>query len=265
MASIPLMAGASRGMPLVLIGHLYGDAFASSFAPFSIVAGPRLHAAKGDVKALSGKKIGLPRGSSAEGYGRNMLKQNGVADSAVTLVNMPPSNMIAALTNGDVDAVAVWDPWATMAVRQVQGAALLSRGGCRECYDPGTIISTRDIVAANPELLRRYMLAFSEAQQWVRQNRDGEAIKLATRWIQGVDEAIIATAIQGASFDQRLTRNSVDGYESKLLPFLQNIGAVKRLPKIESIVDPHFVGYAVDHAPQFFSDLKPLPPELRLN
>ena len=134
MASIPLMAGASRGMPLVLIGHLYGDAFASSFAPFSIVAGPRLHAAKGDVKALSGKKIGLPRGSSAEGYGRNMLKQNGVADSEVTLVNMPPSNMIAALTNGDVDAVAVWDPWATMAVRQVRSASLRAPGGRLECY-----------------------------------------------------------------------------------------------------------------------------------
>ena len=264
MASIPLMAGVSRGMPLVLIGHLYGDAFAKSYAPFSIVAGPKLQAHKGDIKLLAGKKIGLPRGSSAEGYGRNMLKQYGVADTDVTLVNMPPTNMIAALTNGDVDAVAVWDPWATMAVNQVKGAVRVSLGGCEACYDPGTIITTRSIVQSNPEMLRRYMLAFSEAQQWVRQNRDGEAIKLATRWIQGVDEATIATAIKGSSFDQRLSRNSVDGYRDKMLPFLQTIGAVKKPVDVNEVIDARFIGQVIAQSPQFFSDLKPLPADLQL-
>ncbi len=264
MASIPLMAGVSRGMPLVLIGHLYGDAFATSYAPFSIVAGPKLQAHKGDIKLLAGKKIGLPRGSSAEGYGRNMLKQYGVADADVTLVNMPPTNMIAALTNGDVDAVAVWDPWATMAVNQVKGAVRISLGGCEACYDPGTIITTRSTVQSNPEMLRRYMLAFSEAQQWVRQNRDGEAIKLATRWIQGVDEATIATAIKGSSFDQRLSRNSVDGYRDKMLPFLQTIGAVKKPVDVNEVIDARFIGQVITQSPQFFSDLKPLPADLQL-
>ena len=45
----------------------------------------------------------------------------------------------------------------------------------------------------------------------------------------------------------------------------QHLRYVAGLAKVESIVDPRFVGYAMGHAPQFFSDLKPLPPELKLN
>jgi NitT/TauT family transport system substrate-binding protein/sulfonate transport system substrate-binding protein len=264
MASIPLMSGVSRGMPLTLIGHLYGDAFAKSYAPFSIVTGPKMAAKVGDVKSLAGKKVGLPRGSAAEGYGRNMLKQHGVADSEVTLVNMPPSNMIAALTNGDIDAVVVWEPWATLAAAQVKGAERITRGGCSECYDPGTIIATRSTVRNNPEILRRYMLAFSEAQQWVRQNRDGAAVKLAARWITGVDETTLATALKGAAYDQRLTRNSIEGYKTKLVPFLHNIGAVKSPVDVDALLDPQFITHAAAQAPQFFTDLKPLPADLQI-
>ena len=66
MGSIPFLAGTSNGQPLVLIGHLHGDALSQSYSMNnSIVATPASGIKEGDVKALKGKKIGLPRGTGS--------------------------------------------------------------------------------------------------------------------------------------------------------------------------------------------------------
>src|SRR5204863_8766590 len=69
MGSIAFLAGASNGLPLVLIGHLHGDALSMAYSiNNSIVATPASGIKEGDVKSLKGKKIGLPRGTGAESY-----------------------------------------------------------------------------------------------------------------------------------------------------------------------------------------------------
>src|SRR5215217_3528211 len=69
MGSLPFLSGLTRGFPLVLIGHLHGDPVSAAYLPhLSIVAAPKLQAKPGDLSALVGKTVGLPRGASAEGY-----------------------------------------------------------------------------------------------------------------------------------------------------------------------------------------------------
>ena len=51
----------------------------------SIVATPASGIKEGDVKALKGKKIGLPRGTGAEGYLLGMLAQNGTLTTIISL------------------------------------------------------------------------------------------------------------------------------------------------------------------------------------
>ena len=264
MGSIPFLAGVSRDQPLVLIGHLHGDATRQYYADNnSIVASAASGIKEKDIKALKGRKIGLPRGTGAEGYLIGVLAENGLKITDVTLINIQPSNQATALRQGDVDAIAAWEPWATTAVARVPGSVRVTSGGCESCYDPGSILTTRDEIQKNAEALRRFMVAFAEAHQWLRQHFD-EAAEINTRWVTGVDLDIMKQAIRRSNYDLRLSRNTLDGYAKKAIPMLV---ADKRMAKSvdpATVVDAEFDQYAERTAPQFFSDLPPIPADRKL-
>ncbi|MBS0322109.1 MAG: ABC transporter substrate-binding protein [Proteobacteria bacterium] len=263
MGSVPFLAGVSRGQPLVLIGHLHGDATRQYYADNnSIVASAASGVKANDVKALAGKKIGLPRGTGAEGYLLGILGENGVKVADVTLVNLQPSNQVTALMQNQVDAIAAWEPWASAAVARVPRAVRVVSAGCKSCYDPGTILTTRDEVKTNAEALRRFAVAFAEAQQWLRQHYD-EAAEINMRWVSGVDLDVMKQAIRRSNYDMRLSRNTQDGYTSKAVPLL--VADKRMTPGVDlgAAIDPEFVLYAEKTAPQYFSDLPPIAADRR--
>jgi len=264
MGSIPFLAGVSRGQPLVLIGHLHGDATRQYYADNnSIVAAANAGIKENDVKSLKGKSIGLPRGTGAEGYLLGMLAENGMKDSDVTLVNLKPSDQATALRQGDVQAVAAWEPWASTAAHRVPGAFRVVSGGCQNCYDPGSILTTRQVIEQKAETLRRFMVAFAEAHQWLRTHFD-EAAEINMRWVTGVEPDIMKSAIRRSNYDLRLSRNTLEGYDKKTIPMLV---ADKRMAKsiaATTVVDPQFYLYVERTAPQLFSDLPPIPADRRL-
>jgi NitT/TauT family transport system substrate-binding protein/sulfonate transport system substrate-binding protein len=264
MGSIAFLAAAAKGLPLVLIGHLHGDANAVSYAiNNSIVATPASGIKAGDVKSLKGKKVGLPRGTGAESYLLGVLAANGLKDGDVTIVNVPPSNQTTALRQGDVDALSAWEPWGTISSLRVPGAFRVVTGGCDSCYDPGAVLTTRANAAGKAEALRRFMTAFAESHQWLRQNYDAAA-EINMRWIPGVDLDVMKEAIRRSTYDARLSRNTVDGYDKKTIPALV---ADKRMEKVlpsVSIIDPQFYLHVERTTPQFFSDLPAIPGDRRL-
>ena len=259
MGSIAFLAGVSNGLPLVLIGHLHGDALSMSYSiNNSIVATPASGIKEGDVKSLKGKKIGLPRGTGAESYLLGVLAINGMKDSDVTIINIPPSNQTTALRQGDVDALSAWEPWGTTAALRVPGAYRVVTGGCESCYDPGAILTTRANVVGKAEELRRFMLAFAEAHQWLRQNYDAAA-EINMRWITGIDLDVMKLAIRRSQYDVRLSKNTIDGYDKKTIPALVGDKRMAKVVPAASVVDAQFYLNAQKVAPQFFSDLPPIP------
>ena len=257
MGSIPFLAGVSRGQPLILIGHLHGDATRQYYADNnSIVATPTSGIREKDFKALVGKKIGLPRGTGAEGYLLGVLAEHGIKVGDVTLINLQPSNQVSALAQGQVDAIAAWEPWASSAVAKVPGAVRVTSGGCQGCYDPGSILTTRDTIQKNPEALRRFMVAFAEAHQWLRRNFD-EAASINTRWVTGVDLDVMKEAIRRSNYDLRLSRNTIEGYQKKAIPLLVADKRMAASVDPATVVDPQFYLYVEKTAPALFSDLPP--------
>lgn len=57
------------------------------------------------VKDLTGKKVGVPSGSSQTTMLPLFLKANNLKESDMTLMNMPPTAMVPALLQGQVDAI----------------------------------------------------------------------------------------------------------------------------------------------------------------
>ena len=63
-----------------------------------------------NISDLLGKRIGVIFGTATQFHLYRFLELNGVNTNKVTFVNLAPSAIIGAITNGTVDAVITWQP-----------------------------------------------------------------------------------------------------------------------------------------------------------
>lgn len=96
---------------------------------------------------LRGKKIATSLNSSAHFYIVKTLREAGLAESDVTVVDMAPPDMPAALARGDIDAVSIWEPAAQKSIDTLGADAVIINGPpYRERFN----LNTTAAVAADP-------------------------------------------------------------------------------------------------------------------
>ena len=61
---------------------------------------------------LEGKTIGVPLGTISEFYLGRFLELHGIDLQNVTMVNTDPAQSVTAITNGSLDALIIWQPYA---------------------------------------------------------------------------------------------------------------------------------------------------------
>lgn len=263
MGSVPYLTGLARGFPLVLIGHLHGDPNRDAYSDNqSIIASSASGVDEGDISALAGKRIGLPRGTGAEAFLLGVMGSAGLTADDVELVNVQPAELVTALNQGDVDAVAIWQPWAATALTQVDGATQVQAGGCPECFDPGTILTTQPVIEENSETLERFMAAFVESQAWVRANT-AAAAEINMRWIQGVELETMELALGSISLDPRISTYTSEMYQAKTLPFLIELGRIEENFDPSYAIDTRFLSAAQASSPDAFADVEPIPADIQ--
>lgn len=86
-----------------------------------IVAAPGISS----VKELKGKKIGVELGLVSHLLLINALKENGMSEKDVTLVNVPTHQTAQVLASGDVDAIVAWQPNSGQALKSVHGSTAI--------------------------------------------------------------------------------------------------------------------------------------------
>jgi sulfonate transport system substrate-binding protein len=97
------------------------------------------------VADLKGKRIMLPRMTSAHYYLVAMLRTAGLTEADVILVNLPPNKgdqsgmdqMSDALVRGEVDAISIWEPEPEDAIHQLGNDAVVlqDRSVYREVFN----------------------------------------------------------------------------------------------------------------------------------
>jgi len=117
---------------------------------------------------LKGKRVMLPRNTSANYYLVAMLRTAGLTEDDVTLVDLPPAQgdqtgmdqMSDALARGDVDAISIWEPEPEDATRRLGSDAIVfqDRSVYREVFN----LHARAPDLADPNK-RRSIVAFVRA------------------------------------------------------------------------------------------------------
>ena len=109
---------------------------------------------------LKGKRVVVPRNTSANYYLVAMLRTAGLRESDVALVSAPATAMAAALAKGDADAISMWEPESENAVQAIGKDAIIFQDNkvYRELY---SVYSTTDVM--NDPRRRRELLEFVRA------------------------------------------------------------------------------------------------------
>lgn len=260
----PFLAAVSKGIPLVLIGHNWGDALATNQSEyFSLVAGKSSGIRPGDVTSLKGKKLGVAFGSGAHAYAKALFKQARLSESDVRMINVQAANQSTALANGDVDVIAAWEPFASKAASGVPGAVRVMHGGAQSFYEAGCLVVPAKVRDAKPEVLTRFLIAYAEAGQWIRGHR-AEAAQVAMKWLPGIDADVLAESLRYIPQDLRLSKNTIDSYRNLSIPLMIADGRIKDAFDPSKFVDARFYLAAEKQAPQYFQDLKPIPDSRRI-
>ena len=98
------------------------------------------------VKDLKGKKVGVEVGFVSHLMLLDALKENGMSEADVELVNVPTNETPQVLASGEVDAIVAWQPSSGMALKLVPGAKALYTSADQ----PGLIY---DVYVATPQSL----------------------------------------------------------------------------------------------------------------
>ncbi len=122
-----------------------------------------------NASQLKGKKVAIAVGTSSDLAFSYFLDQNGVSRSSIEIVNVSPPDMIPALESGSVDAINIWQPFTYEAETRL-GSRI--RGLSYTFTNNYLLLTTNDVAAKNPELLRRTLAVMKDADKLITDDRE---------------------------------------------------------------------------------------------
>lgn len=249
----PMVAGGSAAvsvqtnfMDIILKSNNVGVKIVAPLAQIAgtqaVVGGKNLKLSS--AKDLEGKTIGIPSGADVMIAINNMSAELGVDAKKIKYVNLAPSDAIAALQKGDIDAMACWEPFITKAIQG--GGHFLFSGTKSELPDKKgdvkwmsvhtTIQVTDDFLKNNPETIKAILRALKKATDYINNNRE-EAIKLLAPELH-LDVAELTEIMGRNVYSMDVDDSFVNGSNGKPVgDYLLSVGNVKSVPAFADYTD----------------------------
>jgi len=185
LGSVPFLIGLSQGVDWVLIGINPEGAYTEG-----LVA--RKDSGINTPADLKGKRIGFFKGSTAH-YGVMMtLRQYGLRLDQVTLLHMSPAEQLRALTNKEIDASMVWEPWMQKMVHEASAKIVEAEGDLGIYTNVEGYSVRRDWLRDNRETAVRFLRALIMAHDVVRKDTKlavrvwAQEMKLKDVWVEAI-------------------------------------------------------------------------------
>jgi ABC-type nitrate/sulfonate/bicarbonate transport system substrate-binding protein len=158
---------------------------------------------------LAGKRIGVPRGTSAHYFANVFLLVNGVPRDSVNFVFIDPARGAEPLLRGEVDAASLYRPVGPQAAQQL-GAKGVQLQTLRPYTVMANLVAQRGLSQAT---LVRLLKATQRAITLLNTQPARAHALLAARW--GQDEKAVAAQLEGYEFRLGLDQNLLSTLEAE--------------------------------------------------
>lgn len=186
---------------------------------------------------LTGKRVATVTGASAHYFLDSYLQFNDVDPKKVVVVALPPEQMARALERKEVDAVAVWEPFAYLTLKALgaDGAILPSPNIYTETFN---LVADKRTIAAREGDLVKVLRALERGQNFIReQPRQAQAILLQRLKL---DQAFVDWAWSDLDYRMSLDQSLVSTLRAEARWALRegHVDAGKRIPNYLDFVHP---------------------------
>lgn len=202
------------------------------------------------VADLRGKKVVVGKGSSAHGHLLLQLQKAGLTVKDIQLVFLQPADAFTALSQGQADAWAIWDPYTALAQNQLKVRTLVTAQGVTNGYGFGiaSVAALQD--AKRNSALADFVQRVARASRWAKDHPDVWYQKYAAAI--GIDPQVARVA-QSRSLRLAIPINdTVLASEQQLADAFEQSGQIERKPTFSQFVDNRFN----DQLSQFWTTAK---------
>lgn len=125
---------------------------------------------------LKGKKIGITKKTQSEFFLGTFLTSNDLLLKDVTIIDIKPLDIPAAIESGTIDATLIWPPH-TYNIKKNLGANAISWPGQSEQGTYFVLVGTDTLVKERPQTVERVLRALVKAEEFVKNNpQEAQAI-----------------------------------------------------------------------------------------
>lgn len=177
------------------------------------------------VADLKGRKIGLTIGSTAQNLTEKLLSAAGLDyNTDVEVINISTGDAQVVLTNGNVDAVVIWEPNVSR-LDAMDGIHLLTDGGDVGFPGMNVVFARKEFVDANPDIVKVYLEQYWRATKAFESDPDAYA-ELTSEYFN-LDPELIKQAAGKYAFVLQFSDEDVAGLQDTV-SFLTGIDAIMK-------------------------------------
>ncbi len=200
------------------------------------------------LRDLRGKRVALHRNTYLEYLLSIVAQREGFSLDDLTLVDASGEGALTELKAGRVDAVFVWEPYATEAQEAVNGARLFSTADLPS-LTYSVFSMRRDFIAEHPAEVQALLGIWRRAVQFIRDNPDescelvARAFDVPVRSIRDLmrTDRILDLADNGRAFSYSAGFQSLHGSWRRMNDFMIERGIVVRRVESPSHLDSRFI------------------------
>ena len=187
---------------------------------------------------LKGKRVAVAKGSSAHFHLLSVLKKEGLAFSDITPQYLQPSDALAAMSAGRIDAWAIWDPYTAQAQEQVKARILVDGTGYVNGYE--FQITGEDALAdsARAKALGDLVARIRTAHTWANAHPAEWAAVFGK--LTGLPPAVVTTTVARNRYTDLKLDASVITREQQVADAFSAAGLIPGTVRIADITDDRF-------------------------
>ncbi|MBI5252623.1 MAG: NrtA/SsuA/CpmA family ABC transporter substrate-binding protein [Desulfomonile tiedjei] len=118
---------------------------------------------------LKNKRVGVALNTSSEYYLHLLLVLQGIRPEDVRIVDLLPSEQVAAIARGEIDAAIVWEPFASMMKKEL-GKNAVSWQGQSGQDEYWLLLGTLGAIEKQSSAIPRFLKALASAEDFIKNN-----------------------------------------------------------------------------------------------